>query len=115
MKRYRYLVLGFLLCAYDSFAQEVQLIPYRKGDKWGYCTPDKKIIIPCEYDKAWEFIEGLAAVQKGGKWGFINTAGELVVPCVYDEVGYFYEGVAFVKRNNKEFYISREGVEYYED
>ena len=23
---------------------EPQLIPYRKKDKWGFCTPDKKII-----------------------------------------------------------------------
>lgn len=23
------------------------LIPYRKKDKWGFCTPDKKIVIDC--------------------------------------------------------------------
>jgi len=26
---------------------EPQLIPYRKGDKWGFCTPDKKVVIDC--------------------------------------------------------------------
>ena len=26
---------------------EPQLIPYRKGNKWGFCTLDKKIVIDC--------------------------------------------------------------------
>ena len=41
---------------------EPQLIPYRKGDKWGFCTPDKKIVIECIYDDANPFIDGVARV-----------------------------------------------------
>lgn len=67
MKNYWYLVLGLLFWACDNLTQDVQLIPYRKGDKWGYCTPDKKIVIPCEYDDAWKFHKGLAMVKKDGK------------------------------------------------
>ena len=32
---------------------EPQLIPYRKKDKWGFCTPDKKIVIDYIYDCAY--------------------------------------------------------------
>jgi len=40
-----------------------ELIPYRKGDKWGYCTPDKKIVIAPKYDDSTRFFdEGLAWV-----------------------------------------------------
>ena len=28
------------------------LIPYRKGNKLGFCNKDKKIIIPVKYDEA---------------------------------------------------------------
>lgn len=34
---------------------EPQLIPYRKKDKWGYCTPDKRIIIDCIFNEVGEF------------------------------------------------------------
>jgi len=56
-----------LLWATCLYAQE--LIPYRKGDKWGYCTPDKKIVISPMYDGASDFHEGLAPVLLNGKWG----------------------------------------------
>lgn len=42
---------------------EPQLIPYRKKDKWGFCTPDKKIVIDCIYYEANPFSEGLALVE----------------------------------------------------
>ena len=42
---------------------EPQLIPYRKKDKWGFCTPDKKIVIDCVYDEVERFKEGLARVK----------------------------------------------------
>ena len=43
-----------------------ELIPYRKGNKWGFCTSDKEIKIECVYDHCWRFSEGLAAVALGG-------------------------------------------------
>ena len=42
---------------------EEVLIPYRKKDKWGFCTPDKKIEIDCIYDNAEPFINGFARVE----------------------------------------------------
>jgi len=40
-----------------------ELIPYRKGDKWGFCAPDKKIVIAPKYDDVTSFFdEGLAWV-----------------------------------------------------
>lgn len=36
---------------------EPELIPYRKGDKWGFCNPYKKIIIECKFDYV-NFFEG---------------------------------------------------------
>ena len=40
------------------------LIPYRKGDKWGFCNRKKEIVIECVYDEVGLFKEGLARVEK---------------------------------------------------
>lgn len=53
----------FLAFTLQTSAQtQPDLIPYRKGYKWGFCDKNKKIIIECKYDFAWFFSEGLAWV-----------------------------------------------------
>ena len=44
----------FLAFAIPVFAQEpdMSLIPYRKGNLWGYAAPDKSIVITPEYEEA---------------------------------------------------------------
>ena len=91
---------------------EPQLIPYRKKDKWGYCTPDKKIVIECKYEEAPErFSEGLAKVQLSGKYGFIDNKGNEIVPCKYNGAGWYSDGLASVILNKKYGYIDKLGNE----
>ena len=40
--------------------EEPFLIPYRKGDKWGFCDRNKNIVIDCEWDEIGPFSEGIA-------------------------------------------------------
>jgi hypothetical protein len=76
------LLLAFTL---PVFAQEpdMSLIPYRKGNLWGYAGNDKSIIITPEYEEANLFYEGFAVVKKGGKYGYINKEGKVVIPIKY--------------------------------
>ncbi len=70
-----------------QYCLRTRLIPYRKGNKWGYCTPDKKIVIPCNYDWTKCFYKekyGFAAVRKEEHYGLIEKTGRLVLPCEYD-------------------------------
>lgn len=92
------------------------LIPFRKGDKWGFCDVNKTIIIPIQYEWAEPFSEGLAAVKKNGRFGFINKQGKVIIDFKYDYAKKFEGGLAQV-RNNKGvlIWINRKGVEYYED
>jgi len=75
----------FLACTLPVFAQEpdMSLIPYRKGNLWGYAAPDKNIAITPEYEEANLFYEGFAVVKKGGKYGYINKEGKVVIPIKY--------------------------------
>src|SRR5450830_2178046 len=79
----------------------VALIPYRKGDKWGFCNRDRKMVIPTVYDSVYLFSEGLAPVHLNSKWGFVDTKGTMVIPAVYDDGGSFIEGLAFVVLDGK--------------
>ncbi|HEY8658438.1 MAG TPA: WG repeat-containing protein [Hanamia sp.] len=90
---------------------EPQLIPYRKGDKWGFCTPDKKMVIECIYDSAFPFSSGLAKVELKEKYGLINKQGKQIVSCKYDYIDDMSEGLAPVKLNEKWGCVNESGEE----
>lgn len=91
------------------------LIPYRKGDKWGYCDRNKRLVIPVTYDFVDSFSHGLAYVMLNGKYGYIDTNGDMKIPAVYDDAysfgdGYpFSEGLASVILNGKWGLIDTKG------
>ena len=64
------------------------LAVYALPDKRGYINVNTgRIVIDAQandYDKAWVFSEGLAAVMKDGKIGFINANNEVVIPFHFD-------------------------------
>jgi hypothetical protein len=75
------------------------LIPYRKGDLWGYCNENKKIRIKPRYNSVELFDTfGFAKVtlikKKSGNHkklsGVINSEGLIVIPIVYDSENFTY-------------------------
>lgn len=72
------------------------LIPFRKGDKFGFSYKSKQIAIEPKYDGAKPFSEGLAAVKLNERWGFIDTTGKEIVSPKYESVNAFSEGFAKV-------------------
>ncbi len=76
-----------LVLAINLNAQnDIKLIPYKKGFKYGYCDQKKNIIIPIQYDNAYPFgyqtdssyYEDLAFVQINNETYIINKKGEIV-------------------------------------
>lgn len=105
MKLKEVLIAACLLSSsLSNYAQD--LIPFRSGHLWGFCTPDKEVVIPPIYEYVTNFQDGLAAVSKGcfdcydqydGKWGFINEKGETVIPFQYYHAYPFYKGYTWVR------------------
>ena len=65
--------------AYDG------LFLVKLNQKYGYMDRSGKIVIPCIYEQASTFSEGLAAVSNNpsdgrDEWGFIDKSGKLVIP-----------------------------------
>ena len=71
----------------------------RNGKKYTYIDANAKSIVPGEYEEAYQFRDGMAAVKKNGKAGFINSKGETVVPFIFEETRNCYDGKAWVKYN----------------
>lgn len=104
-------------------AQTEKLIPYRSGELWGYCTPEKKIVIAPKYEFANWFSEGLALVANGcdedcydvydGKWGFIDEKGNEVIPLQYEFAHNFYNGTAWVQKDGYWLQINKQGKVLY--
>ena len=64
---------------------------------YGFCLRNGTIIAQPEYDRAYDFSEGLAAVRKDQLWGFINTTGKTVIDFKYTDVESFSNGYAKVE------------------
>ena len=77
-----------------------------KNDKWGYVNTKGELIIPCIYEYANDFSEGLASVRKNGKEGFINKKGEIAIPFKFEECGNFSEGLAYAGNKKRRQTIS---------
>ena len=61
------------------------LTVFCKDNKRGYLNVNTgEVVIVPEYDHAWIFSEGLAAVVKDDKVGFINKDNEFVIPYKFD-------------------------------
>jgi WG containing repeat len=90
-----------ILFSIESYSQNIDysLIPYRKGDKWGFVNANKTIIISATYDDVKWFTEGMAAVKLGSKWGYINTAGKMLIPAKFTVAKSFRKG--YIPLTNK--------------
>lgn len=84
-----------------SFSEGMAAVQNSEG-LWGYIDGSGEIVIPCEWEDAGEFKDGIASVRKDWKYGCINTSGQLVIDCEWK--GYspisFSEGLAPVKNND---------------
>jgi hypothetical protein len=69
--------------------------------------------VPATFDGAFNFREGLAAVEVGKLFGFIDKTGKAVIAPRFDAVGGipsgFSEGIAAVRIGQKWGYIDRAG------
>ena len=95
---------------YDTSLPDLIPIVDKKG-KFGYIDKNGNEVVPCKYDDAEYFSEGLAKVKMNGRWGFIDKNGKEVIPCKYDDAWDFSEELAKVKMNDKWGFVNKNGNE----
>ena len=89
-------VAMMILACGNAFGQENGEIELKPVQKYGYQDETGKMVIPLQFEDAYYFYEGLAAVELGEVWGFINARGEMVIKPQYNRVNSFSEGLAAV-------------------
>lgn len=107
----RSLLIGFLLFSIYMHAQVPQLVPYRKGDKWGYADFNKKIVIQPVYDGVAFFKGPSAAVTIDTVLYLIDEKGRRISYKEYDDISDFNDGYAAVKQNGLFGFINNKGTE----
>ena len=92
----------------NIYNSEDSLVVFRTFDRLrGYLNVKTgKIIIPAQYQRAWNFSEGIAAVYKEGLVSFINSSGEPAFPTTfpirynlnYDDIAFqFHNGLCIMR------------------
>lgn len=57
---------------------DANYIPYRKGEAWGYCTADKKILVQPRFEEASMFYGPLAQAKADSHYCIINKKGDIL-------------------------------------
>ncbi len=99
-----------------SAAENDSLGVYAIDDRRGFLnTKTGDVVIDAkanDYEKAWVFSDGLAAVMKDGKVGFVDANNKLVIPfrfdysdkCIMYEIGYlFHDGYCVMTNKDGKF------------
>lgn len=75
------------------------LVPYCCDDKkWGFCDKDLNIVLPCTYDWAEPFVNGLAKVKFNSKVGCINMQGKWVISPEFDQIDWVSNKILRIKK-----------------
>ena len=83
-----------------------------ENEKWGFVDRTGTVVIPCQFNFAYWFSEGLAWIRSddGFSHGFIDKTGTIVIPCVWKDVKSFSNGKAQVKgEDGVEVFIDKTG------
>ena len=79
----------------EPFSEDFAAVQ-NEDELWGYIDNAGELVIPCEWERAGSFTNGIASVRKNHKYGCINKNGEIIIPCEWN--GYsplrFSEGLA---------------------
>lgn len=74
------------LKCHDGFKNGMAVVTIKDNSvsKYGFIDSTGQNTIPCIYDYAIAYRNGLSLVKKEKKWGFINKENQVVVPIIYD-------------------------------
>ena len=76
---------------------------------WGYMDKKGTIVIPANFDYAWEFSEGLARIKWAGKFTYVRPSGHMLTAPRFDAALDFSEGLAPVALRGKFGFIDTTG------
>ena len=106
-----FVVAILLLMTSFTFSQESEiLMPYLKGDKFGYANSKGEIVIEPKYDYVLLFENGFALVRLNNTWGIIKQSGQFLFEPIAKRISLFdSNGLAEVVVEDKSGVINTKG------
>ena len=94
------------------FINSQNLIPViNESGKWGYENSYGKLVTPYQYDRTYDFAEGLGVVVQDDKMGIIDIFGKEILVPKYTVIFDYRNGFAAVELNDKWGFIDKNGKE----
>lgn len=101
MKIERVLFLLFLLfSSFSSYSQELKVKLSAEG-KIGFVDKNGVEVIPCEYENATPFENGVTIVTKKGKCGIVDVSGKILLPLKYTQIKLWHDSLYVVESGKK--------------
>jgi len=113
MKTVNFCLVCLSVLMFASISQSVKArdtsraLPVTHNSKQNVTPQTGKLVISPQFNQAYPFSQGLAAVKIGDKWGYIDKTGKFVIQPQFNYAQSFSEGLAAVKIGGKWGYISR--------
>lgn len=81
---------------------------------YGYIDTGGNLVVPCRYNSADDFSEGLAVVEQNWRKGYIDVDGNEVTPLIYCNAMEFYNGLGCVQNEEGLYgYVDATGREIF--
>ncbi len=110
-----YFLLIFLGSSIFSYAQDFEyLLPAKRESKWGFIDQKGTWVIQPQFQEAFQFTEGLAAVKFYDNWGYIDKNGDWIIQPRFSDAKPFSEGLACAMSDNLWGYIDHTGAWHFE-
>ncbi|SHI37023.1 WG containing repeat-containing protein [Hymenobacter daecheongensis DSM 21074] len=100
---------GLLLLLGAAQITTARLVPFRRGAKWGYADPSRRLVLPLLYDEAGPFVGEVAWIRQGTLYGYIDGAGNPITPVQFTKAGNFHRGRATVELNGETYDLDTSG------
>lgn len=99
------------LISVSAFAQTSKLIPFRKGDRWGYSDANGNVVIQPTFERTWLFSEAdhIGRIKQNGLYGYVNEIGTVVIRPQFTSASDFVMGAAKVTKGTSTYCINLEG------
>jgi len=112
MKKGHIIIILLFIFSFLNHTFSQRLIPFRKGDKWGYSNQKKEVIVEPIFDLAYPLQEGMGLVVIDKMYGYIDSTGKLITDVKYNVAYMFKDGLAIVGREFEEEKINTSGIRY---
>lgn len=104
-------ILSAILTLLGTIYMSAQTLKIRTDDKGrcGYVDMQGNTIVPCKYEFAFPFNNGVGKVGKGEKYGLVDASGTEILPLKYDEIIQWGNNLFRIKSNNNYGLVSNTG------